>query len=144
MREIYLCELCKSNAGYINLYCINFTAPYVIMHETLKHIIKRPILANSYNFFTHIKMLLYLNYMYLASRCINHVWNRKALPSYISVWTPTWVSPQYWEMPEGYCWRSAVWCSSKILTSNHTSRSTGSSVQYPYNSCNEKIEAKYY
>ena len=36
MREIYLCKLCESSAGHINLYCINFLLHHVTMHRALE------------------------------------------------------------------------------------------------------------
>ena len=40
MHEIYLCELCESSAGHINLYRIIFIVPYVTMHKMLERINK--------------------------------------------------------------------------------------------------------
>ena len=60
MHEIYLCKLCESSASHINLYSTNFIVSHV---KTLEHInknrIKRPVLANSHNFVTHIEMSHY-------------------------------------------------------------------------------------
>ena len=41
--QVYLCELCESSAGRINLYRINFIAPYITMHETLQRINKNRV-----------------------------------------------------------------------------------------------------
>ena len=53
MYEIYLCKLCESSSGCINLYITHkfFIVPYVTMHSMLEHIfIKRPILMNLHKF----------------------------------------------------------------------------------------------
>ena len=46
MRDFYLCELCESSAGRINLYRTIFIAPYIVMHETLKRINKKYVHVN--------------------------------------------------------------------------------------------------